>query len=168
MSRSGYSDDLDTWALVRWRGAVKSALRGSRGQQFLKEALAAFDAMPEKRLASESLVNDDGDFCTLGIVGHVRGIDLGLIDPEDYEYVSRVFGISEAMAREIVYLNDEAISDTKYIDVEICGPLRPYEYRMRAACVPNDGADFKRWEYMRNWIASNIIKDQSDSQHGAG
>lgn len=32
MSRSGYSEDLDMWDLIRWRGAVKSALRGKRGQ----------------------------------------------------------------------------------------------------------------------------------------
>lgn len=32
MSRCGYSDDYDQWALIRWRGAVESAIRGKRGQ----------------------------------------------------------------------------------------------------------------------------------------
>lgn len=26
MSRSGYVDDCDVWALIRWRGAVKQAI----------------------------------------------------------------------------------------------------------------------------------------------
>ena len=34
MSRSGYTDECDGWELVRWRGAVNSAIRGKRGQAF--------------------------------------------------------------------------------------------------------------------------------------
>ena len=45
MSRSGYSDDCDTWPLICWRGAVASALRGRRGQQFLIELRDALDAI---------------------------------------------------------------------------------------------------------------------------
>jgi hypothetical protein len=46
MSRSGYSDDHSEWDLIRWRGAVASAIRGKRGQAFLRELLVALDAMP--------------------------------------------------------------------------------------------------------------------------
>jgi hypothetical protein len=47
MSRSQYIDDCDdNWQLIRWRGMVASAIRGKRGQQFLKDLLAALDAMP--------------------------------------------------------------------------------------------------------------------------
>ena len=60
MSRSGYSEDCDGWALVRWRGAVKSAIRGQRGQAFLRELLAALDAIPDKRLIAEELVDAQG------------------------------------------------------------------------------------------------------------
>jgi hypothetical protein len=40
MSRSGYSDawDDDTWAIIRWRGAVKQAMNGARGQAFKRFA----------------------------------------------------------------------------------------------------------------------------------
>ena len=31
MSRSGYEDGLEMWDLIRWRGAVASAIRGKRG-----------------------------------------------------------------------------------------------------------------------------------------
>ena len=44
MSRSGYGDDYgddDPLAIGRWRGAVNSAIRGKRGQQTLREILAA-------------------------------------------------------------------------------------------------------------------------------
>ena len=46
MSRSGYGDDIGQWDLIRWRGAVQSAMCGKRGQAFLKEMLAALDALP--------------------------------------------------------------------------------------------------------------------------
>jgi hypothetical protein len=58
MSRSGYHDDGGGWSLICWRGAVAAAMRGKRGQAFLKEMLAAFDAMPEKRLVAGRLVFD--------------------------------------------------------------------------------------------------------------
>lgn len=51
MSRSGYADWCDdNWAMIRWRGAVASAVRGKRGQAFLRELATTLDAMPEKRL----------------------------------------------------------------------------------------------------------------------
>ena len=46
------------WSLIRYRGAVKSAIRGKRGQAFLREMLAALDAMPEKRLSAGALIFD--------------------------------------------------------------------------------------------------------------
>jgi hypothetical protein len=52
MGRAGYSEDCDGWALIRWRGAVTSAIRGKRGQAFLREMLDALDALPVKRIAS--------------------------------------------------------------------------------------------------------------------
>lgn len=59
MSRHGYTDSCDdNFALIRWRGAAKSAIRGKRGQAFLRELLAALDAMPEKRLIARELVDD--------------------------------------------------------------------------------------------------------------
>ena len=110
MSRSGYIDDYDDqWSLIRWRGAVKSALKGKRGQAFLRELVAALDALPEKRLVANSLQAPSGEFCALGAVGHMRGINLDELDPDDMERVSAVFGISDAMAREIVYINYESL-----------------------------------------------------------
>jgi hypothetical protein len=110
MSRSGYSEDLDTWALIRWRGAVLRASRGKRGQEFFRDLVAALDAMPEKRLVSEALVRADGEVCALGALGLRRGMDLDQLDPEDRERVAAAFNIAPALAAEVVYENDEAWS----------------------------------------------------------
>lgn len=165
MSRSGYIDDCDdVLAEGRWRAAVNSAFRGRRGQAFLKEALAALDAMPDKRLIREQLEIDGwqhaygdadyivggdvlvdahsgtpapmGEVCLLGAVGRRRGLDLSKLDPDDIETVAHVFGIAEAMAREVVWWNDDG------------GPYRE---------TPE-----ARWQRMRNWVAGAIKKDAAE------
>lgn len=110
MSRSGYSDDGDyeMWDQIRWRGAVASALRGRRGQAFLREMLAALYALPEKRLIQGELVDeyDDGAVCVFGAVGRVRKIAMEGVDPEDYGRVAKLFDVPGAFAREVMEVND--------------------------------------------------------------
>ncbi len=129
MSRSGYSDDCGGWDLICWRGAVKSALRGKRGQAFLAELRDALDAMQGKRLIADSLVAE-GEFCTIGVVGAKRGVDMAALDPHDREAVGEAFGISPAMASEIVFMNDEGSWKAE---------------------TPE-----QRWVRMRDWVESNI------------
>jgi hypothetical protein len=131
MSRSGYSDDCEQWDLIRWRGAVKSAILGKRGQAFLNEMLTALDAMPDKRLVKNEL-DQSGQVCAIGSVGKARGLDMSGIDPEDRETVANVFGISPAMAAEIVYENDEGVG------------------------YWTDETPERRFERMRAWVASKI------------
>ena len=114
MSRSGYTHDIDDpLHLGRWRAAVNSALRGRRGQAFLKEMLAALDALPAKRLVRDTLEVElgmpfhRGDVCAIGSVGRVRGLDMSGIDPYDNEHIAAQFGIAHAMACEVMYWNDE-------------------------------------------------------------
>jgi len=114
MSRSGYSDDsydYDQWAMICWRGAVASAFKGARGQAFLKEMLAALDALPEPKLIAEDL-EAKGLVCAIGAVGKARGVDMSKLDPEDRETVAGVFGIAPAMVAEIVYTNDDWVRET--------------------------------------------------------
>jgi hypothetical protein len=107
VSRSGYSDDYDDqWALIRWRGAVASSIRGKRGQAFLIEMRDALDALPEKKLVAMEL-EIEGSVCAIGAVGRARGVDMASIDPEDYSRVAATFGIAEPLAQEIVWMNDE-------------------------------------------------------------
>lgn len=164
MGRSGLvdADDCDILDYGRWRGQVASSIRGKRGQAALKEILIAMDAMPVKELAADSLVNAEGQYCTLGVLGQARSIDLGEIDPDDREVVAQVFNITEQLAAEIMYLNDESIQSRKCEIVEICGPVRPYypEWNSHKINVWSDDeqAPNKRWQYMREWIERKIIK----------
>jgi hypothetical protein len=165
MSRSGYSDDCDDpLAHGRWRQAVKRALHGQRGQALLRELVQALDAMDDKRLYPGSFATPEGEFCTLGVLGTKRGTkmdDLG----DDYEcdtaQVGQRFGIAPAMAAEIMYMNDEyAVDVWKWVDVEICGPVRSHHpdwgRHTRTVRVHNDNHPQERWQRMRAWAVENL------------
>jgi len=136
MSRSGYSegDDWDTDAVLahgRWRAQVKSATRGKRGQKLLKGILEAMDAMSEKKLYPNVLVNDGlsglddiivggdeladengsalpmGAVCAMGAYAKHNALDTSDVDPEDPSQVAALFDVAEPLAREIAYVNDE-------------------------------------------------------------
>jgi hypothetical protein len=141
MSRSGYSDDCSGWDLICWRGAVKSALSGRRGQAFLIELRDAMDAMPEKRLVTDTL-EAEGQFCTLGVLGAKRGLDMAGIDSHCRESVSQAFGIAEAMAAEIVFENDEH-------------PGHPEQQADGSYKWVAESPE-RRWQRMRKWVDSNI------------
>ncbi len=129
MSRAGYSDDIcDNWQHIMWRGQVASAIRGKRGQAFLRELIDALDTMPEKRLIAHDLQLGSG-VCAIGSVGVRRGVDMSTIDPEDWDGIAGTFGIAAPLVREIEYMNDEA-----------------------------DWQDNpeKRWQRVRDWAASNL------------
>jgi hypothetical protein len=140
MSRSGYDDDCDydgdAWEFIRWRGQVASAIRGKRGQEFLREMIEALDAMPSKQLISHELQAESEAaevapmVCAIGSVGLKRGVDMRSLDPDDYCKISETFGIAHQLAREIEYMNDE----WKY------GPETPED----------------RWLRMRDWAARQI------------
>ena len=106
MSRSGYSENCSNWELIRWRGAVASAIRGRRGQQFLQKMLAALDALPHKRLIAHE-IEKDGDVCALGSVARARSLDATSLDPYDHEGLGKAFDISSKLVQEIEFINDE-------------------------------------------------------------
>lgn len=106
MSRSGYSDDCGGWELIMWRGAVNSAIKGKRGQAFLREMKAAMDAMANKRLIAGHLI-EDGEVCAIGSVIAARGIDVSGIAPYDATEIAKRVGIAEALVKEIEFENDD-------------------------------------------------------------
>lgn len=170
MSRSGYVDDYDedgTGGL--WRGAVMRAIRGKRGQGALREIAAALDAMPVKELAAESLVTEGGEFCTLGALGNARGLDMSRIDPDDWEAVAAAFGIAPSLVREIVYWNDEGTDTYQWVDVVICGPMRPMwphrenHHRTVRVDIPADVVAQRRWADMRKWVDANLSKTAQET-----
>ena len=135
MSRSGYTDDCDGWDLIRWRGAVTSAIRGKRGQAFLREMLTALDALPEPRLIAEELITEEG-CCAIGAVFQKRGTDIEGVDPYDRESVATLAGISPALVAELSYENDEGTYETE-------SPERRF-LRMRAWAVAHLEEDKSR------------------------
>jgi hypothetical protein len=129
MSRSGYVDDMDDqWASVRWRGAVASALNGFRGQAALIVLRDALDSMPAKRLISGELITADGEVCTMGRLAQAAGCNVADVDPYDAEQVAAALGLSEAMVKEIAYVNDDYWNETPE----------------------------HRWTRMRAWVESHI------------
>jgi hypothetical protein len=131
MSRSGYSDDCDGWSLICWRGAVTSAIKGKRGQAFLIELREALEAMPDKRLVADVL-EADGQFCAIGVLGEKRGVAMDKLDPSDREEVAEAFGIAPALAAEIVFMNDEGSWNSE---------------------TPE-----QRWQRMRKWVDEQILQ----------
>jgi hypothetical protein len=128
MSRSGYSDDCENVGL--WRGAVRRATTGYRGQHLLRKLRDALDAMPTKRLITDEIKNETGDVCALGA-----------LDPTATSYdawdLAEHFGIALALAAEIVYVNDAW-----------------YPWRAETE-TPEE-----RWTRMRAWVDQQIITEE--------
>lgn len=133
MCRSGYSDDIDSWSYICWRGAVASAIKGKRGQVFFKELLNALDGMSVKRLITDKL-EVNGEYCTLGVLGNARAIDMEKINPYEPAQVSKGFNIAKALAQEVMFMNDEGHYDKEAPD--------------------------RRWSRMRKWVTDQI-KDKN-------
>lgn len=153
MSRSGYSDDGDcddTWAWIRYSGAIKSAIRGARGQAFLREIITTLDAMPEKVLIDGEL-QSDGKFCALGAVGRARGIDMASVDTEDWSKLSSIFGIAESLARQIMYENDDGVDTWQW----------HYSQNGSSHRQELDNLGELRWQHVRTWAERNLIGEKA-------
>lgn len=133
MSRSGYVDDFDDpLVLGRYRQAVKRAIEGRRGQAFLRELADAMDAMPEKALIADELIDSEGSCCAIGVVCQSRGIDVSAVDPSCPASVGELVGIAKSMAAEIEFENDQ--------DFYFC-----------------DESPERRWERMRKWVDDQLL-----------
>lgn len=137
MSRSGYSDDFDGNELAMYRGQVASSIRGKRGQKLLRDFVAALDAMPEKRLGTGALKDENGCMCSLGAVAEARGLDMqdvsfnewGEINIGHKAFADR-FDVASCLSSEIMYENDEGSYHTE---------------------TPE-----QRWSRMRAWAVSKL------------
>lgn len=143
MSRSGYNEDFGSdgdYPLALYRGTVERAAKGKRGQRFFRDLINALDAMPEKRLIKNSLVEADG-VCALGAVAQKRSIDVSAIDTEDYEHHQQLSGmldIAWQLVAEVEYMNDEMWQ---------IGRETPEQ----------------RWERMRHWAESNLVSQATSA-----
>jgi hypothetical protein len=148
--RSGLSEDYadeDPLAAGRWRAAVRSALYGKRGQAFLRDLAAHMDAMPVRELYANVWDEPQGPVCALGVVTRARGIDTSMHDPEDdqgAEIVAEALNIAPAMARTIVWENDDTYSRN------VVG-AHGQTYWLNGHEDPA-----QRWQRMRRWVEDKI------------
>ena len=129
MNRSGYTDDCDEDEADEWECKLNDAMASPEGQAFLRELAAALDALPDKWLIEEQLVDEEGDCCAIGAVCKARGIDTAGMD-NDLGCVAERLGVPLPLACEIVNENDDCRETP---DV--------------------------RWHRMRKWIERKIKKD---------
>ena len=130
-------DQSAQWAQIRFQGALKKTISGSHGQAFLRELLTALDAMPEKQLIESELVTEEG-CCALGVVFKSRGLDSTGIDPDAHEFVAQRLGITETLATQLAYVNDEY------------GRWR-------------DVSPSQRFDLVREWVVKHIAEEPPDA-----
>ena len=115
MSRHGYTEDepwdvADMLRQAGWRQAVRNAIKGKRGQAFLRELRDALEAMPVHELAAQSFTRG-GEVCALGSVMLKRGLDasaIEMVEDDDesepvYEEAAAMLKIAPCMAAQIMY-----------------------------------------------------------------
>ncbi len=142
MSRSGYDYDGDG-NINLYRGSVERALRGKRGQAFLREMVTALDAMPIKALVADEIVRDSEHVCAMGAVALARGLDVSSLDAEDGAAVGRTLGIAESMAREIAFENDDDFGGGRETPAA-------------------------RWTRMRAWAVAHLRSGAGQGEGGGG
>lgn len=125
MSRSGYSYDYEHIDL--YRRSVENAIRGRRGQRFLRDLATALDAMPIKSLAKNVLAPSTSEVCAIGCVWISRGLQPTEI--EDNDTIAEKLGVASSLVAEIEFLNDES--------------------------HPHFTGE-QRWVSMRKWVTENL------------
>jgi hypothetical protein len=144
-----YEPDYDNaWAL--YQQAIDRAIEGKRGQKMLRDLAEALDAMPVKRLIAGRFACREGEVCTLGALGRVRGLDMTRLDHlakevEEDSYMvetlraeaAKAFGVAKSLAGCIMDRNDDSPS---YWNTNRTTPETPEE----------------RWVRMRTWVASKL------------
>jgi hypothetical protein len=156
MGRSGYVDgDVEeTWDWIRWRGSVASAIRGKRGQAFLKELVKTLDAMPEKRLIKDALKDECGEVCAVGAVMEARKLPFD-VDVNDYDSIASIIEVNAKLIQELECENDQAV---RYITLPWTGT-----YSCNGSHV--DDSPEARWAQVRAWAEAQLKKDVATQQN---
>ena len=117
MSRLYYDDDCDPSEEGLRRGWLRSAIRGQRGQRFLRDLVAGLDALPTPELSSGALEDPEtGCCCAFGAVRRLRGPKNVPIwfHPEEEDMtpdsLAEPFDVPETLAWAVVQANEEIFS----------------------------------------------------------
>ena len=149
MSRYCDSDDYDyePWMEGQAAGAMRSAIRGRRGQRLLRDLIAGLDALPVPELAAGALEDPEtGCVCALGAVRLQRGAEAVPLrfDPDDpdinWRHLAEPFDISETLAHAVISENEYS---SKHND----------EQSRR-----------RRWQSVRAWAVGHLIAPTGGAQ----
>jgi hypothetical protein len=135
-----WDGDWEPWMEGQAAGALRSAIRGRRGQQLLRDLIAGLDALPVPELAAGSLEDPEtGCVCALGAVRLHRGADTVPLwfdpaDPDvDWRNLAKPFDISETLAHAVISANEYVDSNND-------------EYSRR-----------NRWKSVRAWAVNHLL-----------
>ena len=115
-----------------WSAKVPTLIRSPKGQSLLRELAAALDAIPERRLIDEMLIDEEGGCCAIGALCRARGIDTAGMDDDGIECVAERLGVPLSLAYEVIEQNDD-----------------------RYDATPED-----RWRRMRRWVDRHITNEE--------
>jgi hypothetical protein len=141
MSRLYQDDygDAEPWMEGQQAGALRSAIRGQRGQRLLRDLVAGLNALPSPELSAGALEDEaTGCCCAFGAVRRYRGAAAVPLyfDPmeEDLDppHFAEPFDVAPALAWEVVEVN-EGLSDSNM-----------------------ESARRQRWERVRAWAVRHL------------
>lgn len=114
MSRLYCEDDYDYRQEGLRAGWIRSAIRGKRGQSFLRELVTALDALPSPELSCGALEDlATGCCCAFGAVRRLRGPESVKLwfHPEEEDTspddLAKPFGVSLTLAWAVVQANED-------------------------------------------------------------
>jgi hypothetical protein len=133
------SGDAEPWMYGQQIGALKSAIRGQRGQRLLRDLVAGLDALPTPELSAGALEDEaTGCCCAFGAVRRYRGaaaVPLSFHPTEedfDPPNLAEPFDVALALAWAVVEAN-EGWSDSNL-----------------------EAARRRRWERVRAWAVRHL------------
>ncbi len=110
--QEGYGD-AEPWMEGQQAGALKSAIRGQRGQRLLRDLVAALDALDAPELSAGALEDETtGCCCAFGAVRRYRGaaaVPLCFHPTEeelDPSHFAEPFDVAPALAWQVVEVNE--------------------------------------------------------------
>jgi hypothetical protein len=111
-----YDDDSDPSQEGLAAGALRSAIRGERGQRFIRDLVQALDALPLPDLAAGALEDEEtGCPCAFGAVRRFRGADAvplwfhPMEEDVTPDNLAKPFNVSKTLAWAVVQVNEDGM-----------------------------------------------------------
>jgi hypothetical protein len=141
MTRLYYDDDdSDPSQEGLAAGALCSAIRGKRGQRFIRDLVQALDALPLPELAAGALEDEEtGCCCAFGAVRRFRGADAvplwfhPMEEDMTPDNLAEPFNVSETLAWAVVQANEDGMTGN------------------------DESTRRRRWKQVRYWAVRQLI-----------